>query len=101
MKTHYKSDGYDADMGSAIRGGGGGKADTRTGDHGSRGPTSNSGGSQSTRGASVRSGLSSQKEFHGESNASLGMTTKDGRHNQVPCQPKHKISTDRGDFTCW
>ena len=61
------------------------------------GKSSNSGQTQSTRGASVKSGLSSQEDFHGESNKSLGMCTS-GKL-QAPVHPKKKLSTDRGDFT--
>ena len=52
-----------------------------------------------TRGASVKSGLSMQSEFHGESNESLGLCNR-GK-NQVPVHPKKKVSTDRGEFTSY
>jgi hypothetical protein len=56
-------------------------------------------GKQSTRGASVNTGLSMQKGFRDESNASLGMGNR-GK-NQVPVHPKKGISTDHGEFTCY
>jgi len=54
---------------------------------------------QSTRGASVKSGLSMQSGFHGESNDALGLCTK-GR-NQHPIQPTKDIDTDHGKFTLY
>jgi hypothetical protein len=71
------------------------------GDHGTNGPQSNAGERQVTRGGSVRSGLSEQAGFYNESLESLGQDNKSGARNQVPCQPKSELSTDRGKFTCW
>jgi hypothetical protein len=56
-------------------------------------------GKPSTRGVGVGSGLSMQKGFRDESNASLGMGNR-GK-NQVPVHPKKGISTDHGEFTCY
>jgi len=48
----------------------------------------------------LKEGLSSRQGFHGESNASLGNDTLSGKKNYAPVQPRKKLKTDRGEFTC-
>jgi len=53
---------------------------------------------QSTHGANVKSGLSSQDGFHGESEKSLGMDNKGGDMKPMP-QPRKGVSKAGKKFT--
>lgn len=55
-------------------------------------------GKPTTRGASVRSGLSAQERID-DTNRALGHDRAAEKRNQVPVKPKQSVSTDRGDFT--